>query len=233
MPVLAGFGGFSLSSDQDAHKALYMEAKLGGAVTRVAERSHTISPRSSSLGGPLSASRLADDALWIASRQARDVLGPVGRSDELLVRLLREHPQGDMAAKARAQQVIPPWILLELLQKPRTLISRFSALLSNFREGLAPHRNLVSRIRSWRGKSSRRVVLELSQPVEYRARRVSENVFGVGWPQSLIMKKFEVVRRCRDQGDGCLSRAFIDRPVSEVDRIVAAVETFVLENHFA
>ena len=111
--------------------------------------------------------------------------------------------------------VIPPWILLELLQKPRTLISRFNALLSSFRGRLGTssrprsavsEAGAVSRLAGWS--------LELSQPVEYQARRVSEKVFEVRMASKFDHEEVRsLFRRCRNQGDGCLSRAYIDRSV--------------------
>ena len=82
-----------------------MEAKLWEELYNISRRRVDLiqSHRAAlALADRYPASRLADDALWIASQWARDVLGLVGRSDELRP-TFREHPKGDMAPKARAQ----------------------------------------------------------------------------------------------------------------------------------
>ena len=238
MPVLAGFKEVAASeTDPDAHKALYMEAKLWEELYSISRRRDDLiqSHRAAlALADRYPASRLADDALWIASRQARDVLGPAGRSDELLVRLLREHPKGDMASKARAQlgetsldSSRPP----QESEDPDIGLQRLTEQLSG-RLGASP-KTSISRIRSWRGKSSRRVVLELSQPVEYQARRISEQVFEVR-----MASKFnhEEVRGLLDEAGIKATVVYLGHSLivrfRETDRVVAAVETFVLEEPF-
>ena len=238
MPVLAGFKEVSASgSDRDAHKALYMEAKLWEELYSISRRRADLiqSHRAAlALADRYPASRLADDALWIASRQARDVLGPVGRSDELLVRLLREHPEGDMAPKARAQ--LGDTALDTSRTPPETedsdiALQRLTEQLSG-RLGTSS-KTSISRIRSWRGKSSRRVVLELSQPVEYQARRVSGNVFEVRMASKF---EHEEVRSLLDEAGIKATVIYLGHSLivrfREADRIVAAVETFVLEEPF-
>lgn len=234
MPVLAGFREVASSEDPTvAPKALYMEAKLWEDLYSISRRRSDLvqSHRAAmTLADRFPTSSLADDALWRAAHQAAEVLGPPGRSDELLTRLLREHPTGDMAAEARARLGAKP-VEESIRQSPEDALSRLSAHLAG-RQG-NDARTEVRRVRSWRGKSSRRVVLELSQPVEYQVRKVTDRLFEVRM-ESLFEPDDVRAALAAHKVDATvvhLGRSLVLR-FKENERKLKAVETFVLEDPF-
>jgi len=243
MPVLAGFREVVASADPElAPKALYMEAKVWEELYRVSRRrddlvqSHRAAMR---LANEYRFHRLADDGLWIAAEQADKTLGPRGRSDELLLRLLREHPGGDMAPKARARlgdkaSTEAPKIGArgdEEETKAELALSRLTERLAG-RQGDGES-TAFRRVRSWTGKTSRRIVLELSQPLEYQVARLDDERFEVRMqsrfdPEAVkdVLKQSGVEATVVHLGNALVVR------FRESSKRVMAVESFVLEDPF-
>ena len=242
MPILAGFREVARAGDSKfAPKALYMEAKLWEELYSISRRRDDLvqSHRAAmALAERYPSSRLADDALWIAADQAHKVLGPPGRADEILLRLLREHPKGDMAARARAQlaQTAPAARAVTDdtgVVEPNTdrALRRLTAQLAG-RVG-QDEGTSVSRVRSWKGKASRRIVIELSQPVEYQVKNLGDDRFEVRMESLFDPDEVRAIFETNkvDVTIIHLGSALVLR-FSEPRERLKAVETFVLEEPF-
>ncbi len=239
LPVLAGFREVALRGDPTtADRALYMESKLWSELYDISRRRTDLieSHRAALiLADRYPASRLADDALFIAAEQARRVLGPPGRSDALLTRLLREHPSGDMASKARKlvgepsdeQAESRSKVALDTEASLRSLSARLTGRLGDSEE------TAVEKIRSWRGKRSQRIVLRLNQPVEYMARRLSNTSLELRIESKVDPDAVrEALKAAKLEATVVnLGSALVVR-VKEDEHEIERVETFALEEPF-